>query len=219
PALGGALVDAFGWRSIFLLPVPFCIAGVMLAVFTLPDTRGRARRLFDWRGTLLLIGALVALLNVTVVGHRTGWLSAALFGTAALGIGLSLAFVAWENRSAHPLLMLRLFRHRPFASASIVAFAYGVGLFGTTYLVPVFVQDIAGYSPVGAGNLFFLPGLVLAGTIILAGRLTDRASARYIIAAGLSCFAVSSLLLALATGVTAFWLLALWLGIGRAGLG
>src|SRR5439155_25674996 len=145
PALGGALVDAFGWRSIFLLPIPFCVAGIALAMFTLPDTRGRVRQPFDWRGTLLLIGGLIALLNVTAAGHRMGWLSPALFGIAGVGIGLSLAFVAWENRAGTPLLMLSLFRHRPFARASIVSFAYGIGLFGTTYLVPVFVQDIAAY--------------------------------------------------------------------------
>ena len=68
PALGGALVDAFGWRSIFLLPLPFCVAGLALAPFTLAETRASARPAFDWVGTLLLIGALVALLNVTLWG-------------------------------------------------------------------------------------------------------------------------------------------------------
>ena len=83
----------------------------------------------------------------------------------------------------------------------------------------MFVQDIAGYTPAQAGNLLFVPGLVLAVAIAVSGRLTDRASARHVVAAGLTCFAVSSLLLALATGATTFWVLALWLGIGRAGLG
>jgi MFS family permease len=83
----------------------------------------------------------------------------------------------------------------------------------------VFVQDIAGYSPAQAGNLLLWPGLVLAVTIALAGGLTDRTSPRRVVASGLSCFALSSLLLALATGATGFWVLALWLAIGRAGLG
>jgi MFS transporter, DHA2 family, multidrug resistance protein len=219
PALGGALVDAFGWRSIFLLPFPFCIAGIALAAFTLPDTLGRARRGFDWRGTLLLIGGLVALLNATVVGHRMGWLSPALFGTAALGVGLSLAFVAWENRAATPLLMLALFRHRPFARASIVSFAYGVGLFGTTYLVPVFVQDIAAYNASQAGYLLLPPGIALALAIVAGGRLADRIEPRFVIVAGLVLFASSSLLLAFAGAATGFLLLTAWLVIGRVGLG
>jgi MFS family permease len=114
---------------------------------------------------------------------------------------------------------LGLFSNASFRAASIVAFAYGVGLFGSTYLIPVFVQDIAGYTPAQAGNLLFVPGLVLAASIVFAGRLTDRAHARHVIVAGLVLFAVSSLLLALATGATGFWVLALWLAIGRGGLG
>ena len=219
PALGGALVDAFGWRSIFLLPIPFCVAGIALAMFMLPDTRGRVRQPFDWRGTLLLIGGLIALLNVTAAGYRMGWLSPALFGIAGVGIGLSLAFVAWENRAGTPLLMLSLFRHRPFARASIVSFAYGVGLFGTTYLVPVFVQDIAAYNASRAGYLLSPPGIALALAIIAGGRLADRIEPRFIIVAGLVLFASSSLLLAFAGAATGFWLLTAWLVVGRAGLG
>jgi MFS transporter, DHA2 family, multidrug resistance protein len=219
PALGGALVDAFGWRSIFLLPLPFCVAGIALAVLTLPDTRGRAGRQFDWRGMLLLVGGLVALLNVTVAGHRLGWLSPALFGTAAIGVGLSLGFIAWQTRTSTPLLMLALFRHRPFARASIVSFAYGVGLFGTTYLVPVFVQDIAAYNASQAGYLLLPPGIALALAIIAGGRLADRIEPRIVIVAGLVLFASSSLLLAFAGAATGFWLLTAWLVIGRAGLG
>jgi len=134
-------------------------------------------------------------------------------------LALGLTFVGWEMRARAPLLSLGLFASGGFRAASVVAFAYGVGLFGTTYLVPVFVQDIAGYTPAQAGNLLFVPGLVLAVAIAVSGRLTDRASPRHVVAAGLTCFAVSSLLLALATGGTTFWVLALWLAIGRAGLG
>ena len=83
----------------------------------------------------------------------------------------------------------------------MVAFAYGLGLFGTTYLIPVFVQDIAGYTPPRAGNLLFVPGLVLAVAIALAGRLTDRSSPRHVVVTGLACSPLSSLLLALADRV------------------
>ena len=138
---------------------------------------------------------------------------------ALLALALAVGFVAWEFRVAAPLFALRLFASPGFRAASVVAFAYGLGLFGTTYLVPVFVQDIAGYTPARAGSLLLWPGLVLAVAIALGGRLTDRVSPRYVVSGGLACFALSSLLLAFATGTTAFWLLALWLTIGRAGLG
>jgi MFS transporter, DHA2 family, multidrug resistance protein len=216
PAIGGELMQMFGWRAIFLLSVPFCIAAWPLGHFSLKDTRGPGGRPFDWKGAALLTGAL---LDLPVAGHRAGWASPITLAHAAVAGALGLAFVVWERRARAPLLALAIFAHRSFRAASIVAFAYGVGLFGTTYLAPVFVQDIAGYSPAQAGNLLFWPGLVLAVAIVLSGRLTDRASARHVVAAGLGCFAVSSLLLGLSTAATTFWILALWLAIGRAGLG
>ena len=219
PALGGALLDAFGWRSIFLLTVPFCIAALGLGIRTLPRRGLRTSRRFDWIGWLLLAAALLTLLNVPVAGHRAGFASAAPIALAAGGLALAAAFVAWEMRTGAPLLPIALFRHRSFAAASIVAFAYGIGLFGSTYLVPVFVQDIAQYSAAEAGNLLVAPGLALAVAISAGGHLTDRMHAAPIVVAGLALFALSSLLLAFSGATTGFALLALWLVVGRAGLG
>lgn len=219
PALGGALLVAFGWRSIFLLTVPFCIAGLVLGPRTLPARATGPRMRFDWTGWLLLAAALIALLNVAVVGSRDGFASGPTLALAVGGIGLAAGFVRWEMRAAAPLLPIRLFRHPPFAAASVVAFAYGIGLFGSTYLVPVFAQDIAHYNAAEAGNLLVAPGIALAIAIAIGGRLTDRMDPAPIIIGGLVLFALSSLLLALSGAATGFLLLALWLIIGRAGLG
>ena len=219
PALGGTLLDAFGWRSIFLLTVPFCIAGLVLGVRTLPNAATERAPAFDWTGALLLCGALVTLLNVPVVGHRAGFASAGALTLAGSGTALAGAFIAWERRNAAPLLPIALFRHRTFANAAIVAFAYGIGLFGTTYLVPVFAQDISHYDASEAGYLLAPPGIALAFAIAAGGRLTDRVHPAPVMVAGLVLFALSSLLLAFAGPATGFALLALWLVIGRAGLG
>jgi EmrB/QacA subfamily drug resistance transporter len=220
PALGGLLTQAFGWRAIFLLSVPFCVVALPLGWRWLSDARGSGpRRRFDWAGAILLAAALVALLNLPVVGHRTGWLSAPALADAIVALAVTGGFVAWQLRAREPLLALRLLANRGFRAATLVAFAYGLGLFGSTYLVPVFVQDIAAYGPAEAGNLLLVPGFALALAIALGGRMTDRMPPRHVVAGGLACFALSSLLLAFATGATAFWLLALWLTIGRVGLG
>jgi len=220
PTIGGLLTQAFGWRAIFLLSVPFCIAALPLGWRWLSAARASTpRQPLDWLGTLLLTGALVTLLNFPVVGHRNGWLSAPALVDAGLALALTASFVVWQFHARAPLLAVRLLTNRGFRSALLVAVAYGLGLFGTTYLVPVFVQDVAAYGPAKAGNLLLVPGFALAGAIALGGRLTDRTAARHVVAWGLACFALSSLLLAFATGATAFWLLALWLTIGRVGLG
>ena len=128
-------------------------------------------------------------------------------------------FVAWESRARAPLLALRLFAGGGFRATALVALAYGLGLFGTTYLIPVFVQDVAGYSPARAGGLLIIPGIGLAVTIALAGRLTDRLEPRRIVTVGLALFALSSLLLAFSGRSTGFVILGIWLLIGRIGLG
>lgn len=219
PALGGTLLDAFGWRSIFLLTVPFCIAGLVLGARTLQERGPPAQLRFDWVGCALLVGALATLLNVPVIGHQRGFASSAALALIFGGLVLSAAFIAWEMRTHAPLLPIRLFRHRPFAAAAIVAFAYGIGLFGSTYLVPLFAQDISHYSAAEAGYLLVPPGIALAIAISVGGRLTDRMAAAPIIIAGLALFALSSLLLAFAGATTGFTLLAVWLIIGRVGLG
>jgi MFS transporter, DHA2 family, multidrug resistance protein len=219
PAIGGALLEAFGWRSIFLLTVPLCVAGLALAPRTLPHRVSPQTQPFDWIGLSLLLCTLVALLNVAVIGHRRGFTSTSSLLLAGAAAVLAAGFVRWEARFTAPLLPIRLFRHRPFAGAAIVAFAYGVGLFGTTYLVPVFAQQISHYDAAEAGYLLVPPGIALGIAITIGGRLTDRIELAPIIVAGLALFALSSLLLALSGAATSFALLALWLIIGRAGLG
>jgi len=183
-----------------------------------PRERRGGRRL-DALGGVLLCAALAALLEVPVVGRREGFASPVALGLVGAAIALAVAFVAWEMRSAAPLLPIRLFRHPPFAAAAVVALAYGVGLFGSTYLVPVFVQEVAHFGAAEAGYLLAPPGVALAVAIGAGGRLTDRIHPGPVVVAGLALFALSSLLLALAGPATGFALLALWLVIGRAGLG
>ncbi len=220
PSIGGILLESFGWRSIFLLPLPFCVAGLVLGWRFLPGPRGGGPGTrFDWVGFALLAATLAALLNVPVVGHRAGWGSIPLAVIGVLTLVLLAAFITWEFRAGAPLLALRLFAGGGFRATALVALAYGLGLFGTTYLIPVFVQDVAGYSPSRAGALLIVPGLGLAVTIALAGRWTDRIEPRRIVIAGLALFALSSLLLAFAGRSTGFAVLGIWLLIGRIGLG
>lgn len=220
PSIGGILLESFGWRSIFLLPLPFCLAGLALGWRFLPGRSGTGTGTrFDWAGFALLAAGLACLLNVPVVGHRAGWASLPLAAIGLLTLFLLAGFIAWEFRAAAPLLALRLFAAGGFRATALVALAYGLGLFGTTYLIPVFVQDVAGYSPSRAGALLIIPGFGLAITIALAGRWTDRIEPRRIVIAGLALFALSSLLLAFAGRGTGFAVLGLWLLIGRIGLG
>jgi MFS family permease len=185
----------------------------------LARTRLAADKPFDYAGTLLLIAGLVVLLNVPVAGHRAGWSAPLTLALAMAGVALAVGFVAWQRRSPQALLNVGLFRHRGFTGAALVAFAYGAGLFGTTYLLPVLVQQVAAYDAAEAGALLAPGGVALAIAMALSGRFTDRMPPRRMVIAGLVLFTLSSLLFTRATATTGFWVLASWIVIGRVGLG
>ncbi len=128
-------------------------------------------------------------------------------------------FVVHQRRSAHPLMRLDLFEHRAFAMGGCVAFIYGMALFGSTYLVPVFMQIALHLPPSQAGAVLLPAGFVLALTIPLAGRLADRWPVNRVVVIGLVLLALSFGVMVTVGVSTALWLIALWAAIGRVGLG
>ncbi len=227
PSLGGVLVDLFGWRSIFFMVVPFCLASLWLAYRYVPVTApggaaaNRKGATLDWRGLLLGGAGTLCLLNGMVALHGGSVPEAALLlGGAALAL---LAFLAWQRRMTatgrEPLMNLALFGYRPFAMGSIVAFIYGTALFGSTYLLPVYMQLGLGLSASYVGSILLPAGFVLAVTIALVGRLADRRPTWLLVSIGLALLALSFALMLTVTLSTAIWLLVLWAILGRIGLG
>ncbi len=223
PSVGGVLVQWFGWRSIFFVVVPFCLAAVLLARRYLPITgpsgmggQGSRPRL-DIAGLALIAIALLTLLNGMVQLHGTAGVGAwaLLAASAAFWVG----FVYHQRRGAEPLMELRLFGYRNFRYGAIVAFIYGMGLFGSTYLVPVFLQIGLRMTPTQAGAALLPAGIALALTIPVAGRLTDRLPFGRIVAFGLTLLAASFLLMIAVGPASALVAIMAWTLIGRIGLG
>jgi EmrB/QacA subfamily drug resistance transporter len=223
PSVGGVLVEAFGWRSIFFVVVPFCLAALWLALRFLPHSApggvavNRERQRFDLAGLALLSLAILSLLNGMVhLRASNAGLGLSLLALAALALT---AFMAYQRRTLHPLMRLALFSHPQFAFGGCVAFIYGAALFGSTYLVPVFMQIALGLPPSQAGAVLLPAGLVLAGTIGVAGRLTNRVPVHRLVSFGLVLLALSFVLMIGVGRGTALWLIALCAVVGRIGLG
>lgn len=219
PALAGVLLEHFGWQSIFLLSVPFCLLAGLLAVHLLPRAEDIQRRPFDWYGVALLSVITLALIEwvstLREAGPLATW-SLTLAGVALLSAGL---FVVHARRSAAPIFSLELFRERSFAMGILVSFAYGVGVYASSYLIPVFLQNALGYGASPAGLALMPSGFVLAAAIPLAGLLADRHSPRWITVAGLLVFGLSFLYFGL-RGSAVSYAEILWdTMIGRVGLG
>ncbi len=237
PSIGGLLVDGFGWRSIFFMVVPFCLASLWLARRFVPVTApgGAAANAqgaaLDWRGLLLATVGTLCLLNglVALQGDTAGSAGLLLLG-AALAV---LAFVWLQRRTlkqrllrpdagVDPLMNLSLFADRRYAMGSIVAFIYGTALFGSTYLLPVYMQMGLGLSPSHVGAILLPAGLMLAGTIAVAGRLADHQPTHRLVSIGLLLLAASFALMptiGLRGAGQTLAMLVIWATLGRIGLG
>lgn len=219
PALGGMLIDNYSWRYVFLLGPPPCIAGIVLAFLFLPTRSEAKQHPFDWVGFILLSAGIAAFLAGLSNGQRMGWDSAFVNGAFGLAAASLLGFVLQERRTPMPILALEVYLNPRFLAASAVAFILGLGLYGSTYLVPLFVQTVQGYTPTESGLLLMPAGIALGIVFPLSGRLSDDVSPHILIFCGLALFGVSNFLMTNADTSTEFWTFAGWVVAGRIGLG
>ena len=192
PALGGFLVDAFGWRAVFFATVPLVVTSAALSLLVIagddPLRRVRSER-FDWLGAVLSSAALLCLLLGITNAHRVGWTAPPIIA-AAVGFAVLLAaFIRWELRSDSPMLELRLFRRRNFAQGAAANYLTFMGSSAVLFMTPFYLQNVLGYSPSVAG-LAVVPGaLCMAVLGPLSGRLSDRFGWRPFTVGGLACSA------------------------------
>ena len=227
PSIGGVLVEWFGWRSIFFVVVPFCVLAATLAQRYLPvgvpgggEVNRRGAKL-DVAGLVLIAVAVLSLLNgmVQLHGASRGVGTGVGAGLLALATAATLGFIWHQRRTAQPLMALGLFTHRSFAMGSVVAFIYGMALFGSTYLVPVFMQLALHLPPSQAGAVLLPAGIVLALTIPLAGRLADRWAVNRLVTLGVLLLAASFWLMLLVGLTSSLWIITAFAIVGRVGLG
>lgn len=218
PALGGVLLDHFGWQSIFLINLPFCLLAAGVGLHLLPTPREIKIRRFDWFGVGILgLGTVSMVEGVSSLQHA-GPLAPWTWFHWGLAL-LAIAAFAWHGRrAAAPIISLALFGDRPFAMGTLVSMTYGFGLYASTYVIPVFLQSALGYSATAAGFALLPSGIALALTIPLAGRLTDRHSPRLITLAGLALFGLSFFLFAYLGGHITYQDIIANTVIGRVGL-
>jgi EmrB/QacA subfamily drug resistance transporter len=219
PTLGGVMIEHFNWRYIFYVAVPVASLAVLLGSIFMPEREeASARAPFDWAGFALLAVALACLLTALSNGQREGWNSDFILILVTLAAVSGAGFVGWELHTPQPLVDLRVLVNGQFTCAAAVACLFGVGLFGSTYLVPLFVQTVQGYTPLAAGYLLMPGGLILGLFMPVAGLLSDRLPTRGLIISGLVCFALSSYWLATVDVNSGFWTVAGCVVMSRIGL-
>lgn len=224
PVVGGMLIDWADWRIVFVATVPLALAAIPLAFLFLPDSQAngrpgarRAPRL-DWQGLVLVIAAIALTLQGLAHGHREGWddMGAALrLGGAAVAAGV---FLVWEHAHPFPVLNLRLFANAGFVLAGLVILLTGLAIYGSTYLVPLFVQLVQHYSPSGAGEVLLPAGIAMVIGFPLAGRISDHVDARWLLGAGVAMFGASMWLLSGLSAATGWTTMAAFIALSRIGI-
>jgi DHA2 family multidrug resistance protein-like MFS transporter len=191
PITGGFLLEHFWWGSVFLINVPVVIAGLLAIIPIVPESRDPSPGRLDLVGMALSIVGMVALVYGIIDGGEHGFDRPAVWALIAGGVAVMAGFVAWERRTRHPSLDVRLFRDPRFATANGVIGLVFFAALGVFFFVTFYQQLVRGYTPLEAG-LQLLP--FAAAQLIFAPRsaaLVKRYGAKAVSAVGLGLSAVS----------------------------
>lgn len=205
PTVGGYLTDLFSWHWLFLINI---VPGIFVTVSTwiLVDfdrPNFDLLKSFDWAGLAFMAGFLGCLEYVLEEGPNHDWLQdEAVFVCAIVCTASGLAFFARVFTARQPIVDLRAFSNRNFAAGCIASFVLGIGLYGLTYLYPVYLARVRGYSALQIGETMFVSGLCMFATAPIAGKLSGRLDPRVMMAMGFTGFAIGTWIV---TGLTKDW--------------
>jgi EmrB/QacA subfamily drug resistance transporter len=210
PTLGGILITAFGWPSIFLINIPFGIIGV-LGVLVLDERTVRPAQAvapFDAIGLVLLAAGLGLAVYGSGRGPIDGWLSLSAMPYWAAGAALLTVYVVWAHKHAHPALRLTLVKNAQAGLALALSSLAGVVLFAVLFLIPVFLQTVQHLSAFDAGLVLLPQGAVMGVGMGVTQRLVQRGLIRQTTIAGMAVLTVTTATMLLIGNQTPVWLIA-----------
>ena len=175
PLLGGVIIQVLDWHWIFFVNLIVGAVAIPLAVRLLPTKAGAKTDALDFLGLALMSIGLVAITyGLAEAGTYDTFSNAHVWAPVAIGVVLVVAFVFHAMRIKHPLFDLHLYRSSHFSAASIVMFTLGAAVFGAMILMPLYWQDLRGYSVIETGLLTGPQGIGMAITMPLAAKMTER---------------------------------------------
>ncbi len=199
PTLGGWITDNYSWRWIFYINVPISLISLYLTHRLVEDPpylhQERARRKsvpVDYIGLGLVALGIAALQIVLDKGQESDWFSSHwITAMLIVAIVLLVAWVIWEWRHEHPIVELKLLKKRNFATAMFFMFVLGAVLYGTTVLIPQYLQLLMGYSAVSAGEALAGGGFLMMLMMPLSGILVSKMDQRVLMAFGFATTATA----------------------------
>jgi EmrB/QacA subfamily drug resistance transporter len=195
PLVGGLLTDGLGWRWVFFVNVPVGCFALFVALRRMVESRDEGTVRTDIAGLVTFSAALFLIVFGLLCGNTEGWTSVLIVSTITAGVAMLVLFVIVELTQQRPMLDMSLFRQPAFVGVSLSTFAIGAGMFAMFPYLSIYLQDVLGTSPLGAG-LRFLPLTVFVFVVPLATRnIALRSPAWLLAGVGLVLVAVSLLLM------------------------
>ncbi|MBO2451736.1 MFS transporter [Actinomadura barringtoniae] len=212
PTVGGVMVGAFGWPSIFLINLPVGVAGMLLTrrhiAATAPGTKPLAA---PGHGAVIVI--LAGLSFALIEGPQLGWTAVPVVASVAAALVAAALLVARERRTANPVLPWALFRRPSFTGSNAVGFLFNAAFYGALFMVGLYVQHARGASPLQAGLEILPLTLFIPISNIVFARVSGRLPAGPLLAVSLLVAGAASLFLAALSPSTPYWMLAAGLAL------
>jgi DHA2 family multidrug resistance protein len=199
PTLGGWITDSYSWRWIFYINLPVGILALFLAATFIEDppyVRAMTREAIDALGFAFMALWLGTLQLVLDKGQESDWFGAIWIRfMAVVSVVAFIAFIARELRCRDPIVQLRILLNRNFATGTLITGLYGFVLYGTTALLPLFLQTLLGYPALDSGLAVSPRGVGSMLSMVVAGSLANRIDSRYMLGFGFVVLGVSTLML------------------------
>ena len=184
PLIGGPLIDGFGWKSIFLINLPVGLIGLAMAYTFVQESVSERRTVkFDIWGALTLGVALSSLVLVLNQGIGWGWTSNASLLCYAVMLSFAYIFIRIEQSHPEPIVDLKFFKHSAFVSTLANNFVVFMGMMGSLFIIPAFVQNFLGYDATQTGYMFMPMAVAMMIAAPFGASLIGKVQPRYVIAA------------------------------------
>ena len=178
PTMGGYLIDNFAWHSIFDVNVPIGVFGIIATLIIQREYKTDKNKPFDFLGfisvSVFLSFLLIALSDGNSAWNTGGWTSGFILSCFGLSIVGFVVFLVVEFNIKYPLIELRLLKNFNFGFANLILFIFGMGMFGSTFILPLYLQNGLGYTAFQSGSLFLPIGLIQGFMAPIAGRMSDK---------------------------------------------
>ena len=192
PTIGALLTEYYGWRYLFSINIPMGVAAFVAILFTLPEAETRKQAL-DWIGVTSLIVGVSCLQLVLDRGERLDWFdSPEIIIEAVIAVLAMYIFVVHSLTHPRPYINLEIFKDRNFVVGLSLIFMFGIAVFSSLFLLPLFLQNVQDYPVLSAGWIVSVRGIGTMFAMLMGGTLADRFPAKYLILFGLICVGVSN---------------------------